>query len=83
MGALLFGALVAVAFALAARAWPNLAGPLFFWLGLGLAIFFSIGAAIVRPHENMGGVPEVIVMNVVWGLGYGWLLPVALGAMGV
>ena len=74
-GAILFGVVVAVAYDFIAGRWPSLAQPLFFWAGLGTGTIFSLAAAIVRPREGMGGVPEVIALNLLWGLGYGIVLP--------
>lgn len=73
--AVLFGVVVTVAYDFTASRWPSVAQPLFFWGGLLLAVFFSIAAAIIRPREGMGGVREVIALNLLWGFGYGILLP--------
>ena len=48
-------------------------------LAIGLTIFFSVAAAIVRPAAKMGAVPECIVLHVLFGAGYGWLLPLLIG----
>jgi hypothetical protein len=74
-GAILFGVVVAVAYDFVASRWPVIAQPLFIAVGLGAAIIFSLAAAVLRPRENMGGVPELIALNLTWGVGYGWILP--------
>lgn len=78
LAAFLFGIVVAVAFGFADGRWPDMAQQVFLGMGIGLTLFFSVGAAVVRPRENMGGVAEVIVMNMLWGLGYGGLLPLII-----
>jgi hypothetical protein len=63
---------------LGSSCWPDVAQPLIFWAGVGLTVLFSIGAAVVRSSEGAGGIPECIALNVLWGLGYGWLLPLVI-----
>jgi hypothetical protein len=77
-GAILFGVVVAVAYNFTANRWPALAQPLFMWGSLAATLLFSIAAAIIRPREGLGGVLEVIALNLLWGLGYGWVLPYTL-----
>lgn len=79
-GAILFGVVVTVAYNFVANRWPTLAQPLFFWGSLGVMSLFSIAAGLIRPREGLGGVREVIALNIIWGLGYGWVLPYALSA---
>ena len=73
--AVLFGVAVVVSYDFIASRWPSIAQPLFFLGGVVTAGIFSLAAAIVRPREGMGGVPEVIALNLLWGLGYGVVLP--------
>jgi len=69
MLALLFGMVVSALHAWMYTRWPGLASSLFLGLGIGLATIFCLAAAIMRPRFGMSGVPEVIVLNLIWGLG--------------
>jgi len=73
--AVLFGVAVVVTYDFIASRWPSIAQPLFFLGGVVTAGIFSLAAAVVRPREGMGGVPEIIALNFLWGLGYGVVLP--------
>ena len=73
--AVLFGVTVVVAYDFIASRWPSIAQPLFFLGGVVTAGIFSLAAAVVRPREDMGGVPEIVALNLLWGIGYGVVLP--------
>ena len=79
-GAILFGVVVTVAYNFVANRWPTLARQMFLWGSLAVTLLFSIAAGIIRPREGMGGVREVVALNLLWGLGYGWVLPYTLSA---
>ena len=81
VAAVVFGLIVLGVYLLVASQWPDLAKPLFFWASLGLTIFFSIGAVVVYPQMGIKGLPEVLGLNLLWGLGYGWLLTYVLRAV--
>lgn len=59
--------------------WPATAFNVYLGLAIGLTIFFSVAAAIVRPAAKMGGVTECIALHILFGAGYGWLLPLLIG----
>jgi hypothetical protein len=73
--AVAFGLLAAISYLLFEMRWPDLAQFMFAGLGLLSAIVLSIGAAILRPQAGWAGVPEIIALNLVWGAGFGLLLP--------
>jgi hypothetical protein len=73
--AVLFGVAVVVAYDFFASLWPSVAQPLVFLGGVVTAGIFSLAAAVVRPRKGLGGVPELIALNFLWGLGYGLVLP--------
>ena len=74
----LVGIAAGVGFLIARGLWPDSAQTVFLVLGLILIAFFSIGAAVVRTQVVKGGAVESIALNVVWGVGYGIVLPFAL-----
>ncbi len=80
MAAFLFGLVTAAAFYFASGWWTS-ARSILFYIALSLTLFFSIGAAIVRTKVVHSGAIECIVLNIVWGMGYGWLLPLVMTAM--
>lgn len=77
--ALLFGLVVSIAYIWFAARWPETTSQLYRGFGLSLAAILSI-TAVVRPRLQVGGVWEVIALHLLWGLGYGWLMPLAVGA---
>ncbi len=52
------------------------------WLGIGAAAGLSAAAAFVRIRAGATGLPEIITLNVAWGLAYGWLLPWSVQTFG-
>lgn len=82
MISLAFGALCAIGYSLAASRWPEAVNAAFMVGGTALTVVLSAAAAILRPQAGLTGVPEVLLMNFIWGVGYGWLLPIVLGHFG-
>ena len=80
--ALCFGVIATLAYLLMAQSFPSATRGIFMIAGFGLALLLSVAAIFVRPQAGLGGVPEVIAMNVIWGTGYGWLLPFVLRHFG-
>ncbi len=78
----LFGVLIAVGYYFATGWWQS-TDRILFWTAIGLTVLFSIGAAVVRTQVVKGGAVESIVLNLAWGVGYGWVLPTAMRAMGL
>lgn len=81
--AVMFGLAAALVYVWLASRWPAAATNLFLALGLGLAVILSVAAAVVRPRAGLGGVGEVVALNMIWGLGYGWVMPLVLRFQGV
>ncbi len=75
----IFGLITTVLYTWMVGRWPGTAFNVYLGLAIGLTIFFSIAAALVRPAAKMSGVPECIVLHIVFGAGYGWLLPLLIG----
>ncbi len=75
----IFGLITTALYTWMVGRWPGTAFNVYLGLAIGLTILFSIAVAIVRPAVNMGAVPECIVLHVLFGAGYGWLLPLLIG----
>ena len=75
------GVLVTVAYILLSQRWP-ITNELVAGLGFGIAIVLSAAAAFFRPQAGLAGVPELITLNLIWGAGYGWLLPFVIRHFG-
>ncbi len=75
----LFGLIAAALYTWMSGRWPGTAFNVYLWLSIGLTFFFSIAAAIVRPAAKMSGVPECVALHILFGAGYGWLLPLLIG----
>lgn len=76
---IIFGLIATVLYTWMIGRWPATAPNVYLGLAIGLTIFFSGAVAIVRPAANLGGVPECIALHVMFGTGYGWLLPLLIG----
>lgn len=81
MAAFLFGSVIAVGFYVATGWWQS-ADRILFWTAVGLTVLFSVGALVVRTQVIKGGAVESIALNLLWGLGYGWVLPSLMRALG-
>jgi hypothetical protein len=77
MAAFLFGIATAIAFYVATGWWTS-ARSILFYIALGLTVLLSIAAAIVRTRVIHSGAIECVALNLAWGLGYGWLLPLVM-----
>jgi hypothetical protein len=82
MAAFLFGIMVTLGFYFATGWWQS-AERVLFRTAIGLTVLLSVGAAIVRTQVVRGGVAESIALNLLWGLGYGWILPTIMRVMGL
>jgi hypothetical protein len=78
----LFGLIVAALYIWMAGLWPNAAFNVFLGLAIVLTILFNVAAVVIRTTEQMSGVPECIALNTLFGIGYGWLLPLLIGRLG-
>jgi len=74
-GVLLCGVFLTVAYDFIVSHWPLLARSLFFWGGIVVPAMLIISTSRKRQRLGMTGIPEMIVLYLIWGLGYGWLLP--------
>lgn len=75
--ALLFGL---VAGAVYASVWPRWHGvtALYVAAAVILGIGLSVAAAVLRTRFGLGGVPEVIALNLLWAAAFGWLAPAVI-----
>ena len=77
--AVVFGLVAISVYAWVMGHWPDSAPQIYLWLGVGLAILLSIVGVIVPSIlKRRGPVVAWTLMNFLWGVGYGWLLPMLL-----
>ena len=58
---------------------PDAAPQIYLWVGVGVAVLLSVAGFIVpRALKKQGPVIAWTVMNLLWGVGYGWVLPLLL-----
>lgn len=74
------GLLVTLLYVGLAYRYPDSAAKIYLMLGVVLAAALSMAAAIVRPRLHMRGVFEIILLNILWGVSFGWLLPLVISA---
>jgi hypothetical protein len=78
IGGLIIGFLAVWVYMWMAGHWPGRAAILFRWVALGIAVVLNILVLMMYRRFSKTVVIVLIVLNVVWGVGYGWLLPVVL-----
>lgn len=78
IASLAFGLMVMLMFGIAEYQWGDSTLFLFALLGMGAAIFLSYIVRNVYKHEGINGASVVITINLLWGLGYGLLLPAVM-----
>ncbi len=78
IGGLIIGFLTVCVYVWMAGHWPGRAAILFRWVALGIAVVLNILVLMMHRKFNRAVVIVLIVLNVVWGVGYGLLLPVVL-----
>lgn len=77
--AVVFGLVATSVYAWVAGRWPDTAPQIYLGLGVGLAVLLSIAGVIVPSIlKKRGPVVAWTVLNFLWGVGYGWLLPLLL-----
>lgn len=77
-GCFIFGLVAALLYTWVAGIWPDAAPQIYLGMGAGLAVLFTIAGVIVRSLLKRGALVAWTVLNFLWGLGYGVLLPVVL-----
>ena len=75
VGGLLFGCVAVWVYVWMVGRWPETAPTIYLWLALGIAMCLNIMALSVRRQYSRTVVMIWIILNVVWGAGYGWLVP--------
>jgi predicted membrane channel-forming protein YqfA (hemolysin III family) len=72
----IFGLVASSVYGRVATRRPDKAPQVYLWVGVGLAILLSIAGFIVPTAlKKQGPVIAWTVMNLLWGVGYGWVLP--------
>jgi hypothetical protein len=74
----IFGLIATLVYTWMVGRWPGATFRVYLGLAIGLTLFFNIAAVIVRVSANLGGIPECVMLNTLFGVGYGWLLPLLL-----
>jgi len=75
IGGFIFGLVAAFVYPWVAGNWPGTAPQIYLGLGVGLAVLFTIMAVVERAILKKGAVVAWTVLNFLWGVGYGALLP--------
>jgi hypothetical protein len=58
---------------------PDTAAQIYLWVGVGVAVVLTIAGFIVPSAlKKQGPVIAWTLMNFLWGVGYGWVLPLVL-----
>jgi hypothetical protein len=58
---------------------PDTAAQIYLWVGVGVAVLLTVAGFIVPSAiKRQGPVVAWAVMNFLWGIGYGWVLPLVL-----
>ena len=78
IGGLIVGFLAVCVYVWMAGHWPGQAVILFRWVALGIAVVLNILVLMMHRKFCRSVVIVLMVLNVVWGVGYGFLLPVVL-----
>jgi hypothetical protein len=76
--AVIFGLVATVVYGWLIGNRPDTAAQIYLWVGVGLAVALSIAAVVVSTILKRGPVVAWIVWNFLWGVGYGWILPLLL-----
>ncbi len=79
---ILFGLIATALYTWMIGRWPGTAFNVYLGLAIGLTILFNVAVVAVRTAVKMGGIPECLVLNTLFGIGYGWLLPLVVGRLG-
>ncbi|NMB87276.1 MAG: hypothetical protein GYA17_02885 [Chloroflexi bacterium] len=75
-GGLIFGWMAILAYHWIATRWPAGPAQAYLYIALGLTAVFTVMALVMLPVVKNGWVVTTwIVLNLIWGLGYGWFLP--------
>ena len=78
IGGLIIGFLAVCVYVWMAGHWPARAAILFRWFALGIAVVLNILVLMMYRRFSRAVVIVLIVLNVVWGVGYGWLMPMVI-----
>jgi hypothetical protein len=57
---------------------PDSAARIYLWIGAGAAVVLTVAAIIVTMILKRGPIIAWILLNFLWGIGYGWGLPALL-----
>lgn len=73
--ALIFGLMTSQIYIWLAGQWMEAAAKLYLGFGVAFMAVLTLAAVTVRPLLHLEGIPEVVALNFLWGLGYGWVIP--------
>jgi hypothetical protein len=77
--AVVFGLVATAVYGRLAATRPDTAALIYRWAGLGLAVLLSIvGFIVPGALQKKGPVVAWTLTNLLWGVGYGWVLPLLL-----
>jgi hypothetical protein len=75
------GMLTAVLYGWISRAVPGLAAPILALASTAIVAMLTALAILARRPQGGRGSAELVVLIVLWGIGYGWLIPLVRGAV--
>jgi predicted MFS family arabinose efflux permease len=76
IGGLIFGVVTVGVFGWMAGRWPDNAVSIYRWVAFGLTLALTVGAVVMGVvYKNWTAPLLWTVMNLLWGVGYGWVVP--------
>ena len=74
-----FGLVAHAVYGRAVSSRPDTAAQIYAWVGIGLAVLLSIVGVVVATILKRGPTIAWTLLNLLWGVGYGWWMPTLLG----
>lgn len=77
VGTFVFGVAALFVYRWMTEKWVESGGNIFLAAAVVIAVVLSIAVVVVRRSvlKTTAGIPEYIILNLVWAVGFGWLMP--------
>jgi hypothetical protein len=80
IGGLIFGVIAVAVYLWMAGRWPDSAVSIYRWTAFGFTLALTIAALAMSAVVKNWTAPSLwTVMNILWGVGYGWVIPIVFG----